>query len=279
MAAIAQTQRDDAALFRWGLQMAVLLHLVLGGLLVISVFYAPTKENWGSPGGGSVKVGLVGSVPQIPLPQPVMETPNRVVDTTKGLYKEEPPKVETPPPDAIPIPKIPKIKPPKPAKEENVTPVRPKPSHPSKVLENPAVPPPNVVPYGQGGAPTVPATSFAIGQGNTQAGISFNGTSGNGDFGSRFPWYVEAVQRRISMNWLQSTVDANLSWAPRVVVSFDILRDGTITNVQITQSSNNYSVDSSAVRAVKSSSKLNPLPPQYQGSVVGVEFWFDYKRQ
>jgi hypothetical protein len=38
-----------------------------------------------------------------------------------------------------------------------------------------------------------------MGQGTTQGGLSFNGVSG-GDFGSRFSWYVEAVQRRVSGN-------------------------------------------------------------------------------
>jgi periplasmic protein TonB len=276
MTAMAQIARDDAALFRWGFSVAVLLHIVLGGLLVLMAFYAPARESWGSAGDGAVKVGIVGSVPQIPLPRPELETPNRVVDETRGLYKEEPPKIEEPQPDAIPILKIPKIKPPPPTKESNVTPVRPKVEHPSKVLENHAVPPPNAVPYGQGGAPTIPVTSFAMGQGNTQAGISFSGQTGSGDFGSRFPWYVEAVQRRISSNWLQSTIDANVSWAPRVEVSFTILSDGTVTNIQITRSSNNYSVDTSAVRAIKDSSPLDRLPAGF--STTTVDFYFDYKR-
>jgi len=276
MAAIAQTPRDDAALFRWGLSMAVMLHIVLLGLLVVGEFFVPGRDSWGSPGSGSVKVGIVGSVPQIPLPHPELETPNRVVDTTRGLYKEEPPKIEQPAPDAIPLPRIAKIKPPKPTQESNVTPVRPRVDHPSKVLENPAVPPPNAVPYGQGGAPTVPVTSFAIGQGNTQAGISFSGSAGSGDFGSRFPWYVEAVQRRISSNWLQSTIDASVAYAPRVEVNFTILRDGSVTNIQITKSSNNYSVDSSAVRAIRDSSPFDRLPAGF--SSTSVDFYFDYKR-
>lgn len=116
-----------------------------------------------------------------------------------------------------------------------------------------------------------------MGAGNSQAGLGFTGASG-GDFGSRFSWYVEAVQRRISGNWLQSTVDPSVSSAPRVVVVFTILRNGTVTNVQVTQSSNNYSVDSSATRAVKESSPLAALPAEYSGSNVNVEFWFDFHR-
>jgi protein TonB len=113
-----------------------------------------------------------------------------------------------------------------------------------------------------------------MGQGTTQGGLSFNGVSG-GDFGSRFSWYVEAVQRRVSSNWLQSTVDPSLSAAPRVIVVFTILRDGTVTNIQLTRRSNNNSVDTSAV---KDSSPLQALPAAYAGSSVNVEFWFDFKR-
>jgi protein TonB len=201
------------------------------------------------------------------MPRPEVETSSRVVDESKGLYKSEPPpKIPEKEPPATPIPKFDLIKPPK-----YVT-------RPSKILENKAPPPPNAVPYGGGGTPTVPYTSFAMGSGTaTQAGMGFNGVGG-GNFGSRFSWYVEAVQRRVSGNWLQSTVDPGIQYAPRVVATFDILRDGTVTNVQVTKSSGNGSVDMSAVRAIRESSPLDRLPPEYSGSKVSVEFWFDFKR-
>jgi TonB family protein len=63
-----------------------------------------------------------------------------------------------------------------------------------------------------------------------------------------------------------------------VIVTFTILRDGSVTNIQITRSSNNNSVDTSAVRAVRESSPLQPLPGAYAGSNVNVEFWFDFHR-
>jgi periplasmic protein TonB len=272
----AATYRDADG-FKTPFWYSVALHVVILSACIIPLlpFFAQHAENWGSPGSGAVQVGIVGSVPQIPLPRPELVTPNRVVDETKGLYKAEPPEIKAPPPDAIPIPKF-QLKPPPPATKSNISP-KPEPTHPSKILENPIPPPPNAVPYGKGGTPTVPVTSFALGAGTTQAGISFTGPSGSGDFGSKFPWYVEAVQRRISGNWLQSSVDSSVGWAPRVVITFDILRDGTITNVQMTRSSNNATVDSSAVRAVHDSSKLSPLPPGY--TTTNVEFWFDYKRQ
>ena len=170
-----------------------------------------------------------------------------------------------PAPDATPIPKFERDKQPK-----YIT-------RPSKVLENPTPPPPNAIPYGGGGTPTIPTTSFALGAGKTQASLGFTGTSG-GDFGSRFSWYVDAVQRRVSGNWLQSAVDPSVMTAPQVEITFTILRDGSITNAQITRSSNNYSVDNSALRAVRDSSPVARLPPEYAGSYVNVIFAFDFHR-
>ena len=263
------------------------LHAALLGLIIYSAFVTHTGENWGGPG-GSITVGLVGNVPAIPLPRPEIVSNSRVVDESKGLYTSPPPDIKTPPPppDAVPIPSFnltkpqPERKPKTPPKQtpENITPPPKYNSRPSKLLENPTPPPENAVPYGRGGTPQIPTTSFAMGAGNTQAGLGFTGTSG-GDFGSRFSWYVQAVQQRISRNWLQSTIDPGLSTAPRVVVTFDILRSGQMVNIQITQSSNNYSVDNSAIRAVQNSSPLNALPSEYNGSKVSVEFWFDFQRQ
>ena len=245
---------------------SLVFHAVLGALLFISATYSRHEESWGGPG-GAISVGVVGSVPGVPMPRPEVETTNRAVDESKGLYKSEPVPKAVPPPDATPIPKFERNKPPK-----YVT-------RPSKVLENPAPPPPNAVPYGGGGTPTVPYTSFAMGAGTaTQGGIAFSAGAGGGNFGSRFSWYVEAVQRRVSGTWLQSTVDPGIQYAPRVVATFDILRDGTVTNVQVTKSSGNSSVDTSAVRAIRDASPLDRLPPEYSGSKVSVEFWFDFKR-
>jgi protein TonB len=143
------------------------------------------------------------------------------------------------------------------------------------VLEDQTPPPAGAIPYGEGGAPSLPYTQFTL-AGSAQGGLGFSGPGG--DFGSRFPWYVDAVRRRISSNWLQSTVDPSIRWAPRVVVTFQVLRDGTIVNLELLRSSGNASVDNSAVRAIRDSSSLERLPSEYQGSHVMVEFWFDFRR-
>jgi len=268
MAAIAAADRPMPSL-KGPLTISIIMHIGLFGIAGVNAYLSRRGENWGGPGSGTVTVNLVGSAPGVPLPEPAMVSPSRVVDESKGLYKTEPaPEIKTPPPDAIPITKFNLKKPPPP---KYVT-------RPSKILENRTPPPQNAIPHGGGGTPSVPYSSFAMGSGNgTQAGLGFR-QGGGGDFGSMYPWYVQAVQRRISSNWLQSTIDPNVSVAPRVVITFDILRDGSITNIQIERSSGNYSVDSSAVRAIRDSSPLNALPSAFSGTRVGVEFWFEFRR-
>lgn len=237
-------------------------HSLLFGSLVLSTIRSHRGEFWGGSGGGAMTVGLVGHLSGVPLPRPEAVTPSRVVDETRGLYTSEPkaPEPETP---ATQIPEFERNKPPRHI------------SRPSRVLENETPPPPGAIPYGQGGPPAVPYTQFTVG-GATQGGLGFSGPGG--DFGGRFPWYVEAVRNRISSNWLQSTVDPSVRWAPRAVATFQILRDGSVVNIQFARSSGNASVDTSAIRAIRDSSPLARLPAEYAGANVSVEFWFEFRR-
>ncbi len=70
---------------------SAMFHFALFGSLIVSTVLNHTGEGWGGAGGGgAMTVGLVGSVSGVPLPRPEVVTPNRVVDTTQGLYKAEP---------------------------------------------------------------------------------------------------------------------------------------------------------------------------------------------
>ncbi|HYB60043.1 MAG TPA: TonB family protein [Methylomirabilota bacterium] len=246
------------------LVLSVVFHCALLSSLILSPFVNNSGSGWGSQGGGgAVTVGLVGSLSGVPLPRPETVTTNRVVDTSQGLYKAEPKPKE---PNTA-VEKVPEFK-----KEHQPRYV----TRPSRTLEDTTPTPQNAVPYGQGGAPSVPYSQFTM-AGATQGALEFGGPSG-GDFLGRFPTYVDAVRNRISSNWLQSTVDPTVRWAPRVVFTFQILRDGSIVNLQKLQSSGNASVDNSALRAIQSSNPLARLPSEYSGSNVTVEFWFDFRR-
>lgn len=257
---------DTPISLRAPVTMSVVFHLLLFGALLLSTIFSRRGDVWGGPGGGegAVKVGLVGSLPGIALPKPEVVAPSAVVDPSKGLSREEPKPIPKPDPIVKDLPEFEK-------KPRHV------PSHPSKIFEDKTPPAPNQIPYGGGGTPAMPYTEFTM-AGGVQGGLGISGSSGGGDFGSRYSWYVEAVRNRISSNWLQSTVDATVRAAPRAVVTFQISRDGSVSSIQITQSSGNASVDTSARRAILGSSPLPPLPPDYRGSNVNVEFWFDFHR-
>jgi len=239
------------------------MHAGLAVVALVSVFFAPKGNAWAGVGGGAVSITAVGSLPGVPLPRPTVVTDSRVADPTKGLYKSEPP----PKADARDATKLTEFE-----KEKKLAPTKR-----SKLLEDKTEPPPNAVPYGQTGTPTLPYTQFSMSNGN-QGGIGVSTPGAGGDFGTRYSWYVEAVQRRISGNWLQSTIDPAVRFAPRVVVQFEISRDGSARSVRIMQSSNNPSVDRSALRAVQDSVPFQPLPGDYSGSHVSVEFWFEFHR-
>jgi periplasmic protein TonB len=243
--------------------------LLLHGLLVLmAAAYTILGLNWSGAGkgnnwgqGGAVRVNAVASLPGVPLPTPQLATPNTLATQNPGLYQSEiQPKLE-PPPEAKEIPKF----------KETVA--QEKPIRVNKRIQQPVAPPDNAIPYGLGGKPSMNYNQFTNTAGG--GGLSF----GEGNFGDRFGWYVDAVRNRISNNWLLATISPNILTAPRVYVHFDVLRDGTVTNVAVTQTSGNPEIDRSAIRAVLASNPLGPLPPAYSGNKVTVEFFFDFRRR
>jgi TonB family protein len=217
-------------------------------------------KSWGS--GGATRVGAVASLPGVPLPAPMQPTRGTLATQNPGLYQTEPKEELVPPPKQEEIPKFDKSVP-----TEKAVRV-------AKRLQKDVPPPPeNAVPFGLGGKPTVSYTQFANAGG--EGGLSF----GDGGFGDRYGWYVAAVRNRISANWLVGTISPSILTAPRVYVNFYIQRDGTIEDVSIKQSSGIPEIDRSALRAVLASNPLGPLPPDYNGNGVFVEFYFDFNRR
>jgi protein TonB len=154
---------------------------------------------------------------------------------------------------------------------------KPKPAPPAppaakSTAKQPEAPPSNAIPYGQGGRPSLAYGQFSTGAG--EAGIGF----GDAAFGDRYGTYVTSITRAISNNWLKSMVDSRVQKAPRVYLNFDIAKDGRISNVTVQQSSGVPSLDRSAQRAVLASDPLPPLPGDFRGSSVNVNFYFEYSR-
>ncbi len=234
---------------------SVALHGSLVLAAVLSAFFHFRGNEWAGVGGeqGGVQVKLVSSA-GLPMPRPNLPTDSQTVDPTQGLYKVEPPKIEQPPLDATKLPTFKKDKP---------LPPSPK----SKVFEPKKPPPENAVPYGQGGNPNI-QTGYSQTPG-ASSGVTIQG-QGGGDFASRYGWYIEAVKRRIYSNWQQWSIDsvARSSRTIHCAVTFTINRDGSLKDVRIAEPSGNSSYDTSAIRAVLSSTPVANLPGDYSGSYV-----------
>jgi len=240
----------------------ITLSMAFHGLLVVTivvvayVYGHQAVNTWGTNNGQAVQATLV-SASSLPIPHPEA-TNNIVANESKGVTQTipQPKPVETQ--DGVSIPGH--VTKPKPQKKV-ITP--PTPPHPRPV----PTPVDTAVPYGEGGPVSGPYGAFTAP--HTQGGFSFQ----NADFGSRFAYYVRQVNQTVSRNWYKPDVSA----PRRAYIQFDILRSGQPTNIRIEQSSGVPSLDQLAMRAVERS-EFPPLPGEYSGGKVSVEFWFDYQR-
>ena len=96
--------------------------------------------------------------------------------------------------------------------------------------------------------------------------------------GNRFGAYSTQIRDMVGRRWRTNDVDPRIQNAPAVIVTFEILRDGSVRNVRILQRSGNYALDMSAQRAVVEAAPLLPLPREYERDSAQIEFWFELKR-
>jgi protein TonB len=212
------------------------------------------QSNWGTNEGDAVVAQLVSGAP-IPIPKPDAQTENIVANENKGVTETvpQPKPVETE--DGISIP-------------GKVTKPVTKPLTPTaNVRPHPLPTPTTAVPYGEGGPVSGPYSAFTAP--NTRGGFSAQ----NADFGSKYGWYLDTVRRTVQNNWLLYEIDPHINAPHRAYVDFDILRDGTPSNIRLVQSSGVPTLDTSALRALQRVDKFGPLP---EGSKQTFEFWFDY---
>lgn len=243
---------------------SVIFHTLLTAALLTGSYFEREGILWGGVGSkssGGTKVNLVSSA-GLPMPKEETVTESKVVDPTNSLHKEEPkPKPPEPKTDATPIRKFEKEKPLPPSRK-------------SRTLENKTPEPDNAVP-GHGGSPNLP-TGYSQTPGQASPGVSAIG-QGGGDFAGRYPYYVDGVRSRVEQSWDQTTIDPATRAAHRAhaVMTFRIHENGSISDIRISQSSGNSSMDYSAMRALQSIDAFRPLPNDYMGKYVDVTFDFD----
>ncbi len=244
------------------IRRSIVFHVLLFGAVLSVSYFERHGQGWGGVGGklGGAKVNLVSSA-GIPMPKESVVTESKAVDPTKSLHKEDPkPLPPEPKTDATKIPKFEKEKPLPPSRK-------------SRTLENKTVEADNAIP-GHGGPADLP-TGYSQTPG-ASSGVAVQG-QGGGDFGARYPWYVDGVRARIRQSWDQSTIEPGVLAAHRAhsVMTFRISADGSISSIKLFQSSGNQSMDYSAQRALMSIGSFSRLPNDFMGSYVEVTFDFD----
>jgi protein TonB len=102
------------------------------------------------------------------------------------------------------------------------------------------------------------------------------GVGNSSPFGTQFGAYADLLRNQVARFW--KTTDIRASHAPVVGVTFTLHRDGSVTNVHVTQRSGISPLDISAQRAVMDAAPFPPLPPQFPKNDAEIEFLFQLKQ-
>lgn len=237
---------------------SVLLHAAIAGALVVStISFEHSRQVWGSANTSAGTAVAINSVKTIPLPSRAGKI-NPVANDTDSQVPQAPkpePKKQTkvPDEDAIPL-------------KSRLAKKQPRPEAPQRYRSEP--PAPNQVFSRE--APAAVSPMFE------KPGSGGVGVGPNSAFGNQFGAYADLVVQRVTQKW-QTTGLAGMQ-LPMVVVTFDILRDGSVRNPQIAQRSGNSTLDYSALRAVTDAGPFPPLPAGYSGGSTNVELRFQLQR-
>ena len=222
---------------------SLMLHGALFGLLIFyGVISGLFHHNiWGNPGeGGAIQVTLVSNA--IPLP-----------------HQEQNDNVLTPDtPSKAPAPPTPKAKE---AVDETAIPISGKDAKPQKEQaqktpqHQPPPKPDNRAQFGEQSGSALPRATIATpNASNGPVSIA------NGDFGSRFGWYVEVIKRKVGQNWNKYEVDSHTAKGAVSEIYFRVNRQGAPTNFKINKPSGSASLDQSCLRATQRVDTLGDLP-------------------
>ena len=137
------------------------------------------------------------------------------------------------------------------------------------------------------GAPA-PSLAPGTGSGGSTLGRTGSGGGGTGNIGNPgggggapgidalrepdFGPYMRELQRRIKMNW--DPPKGNES--KRVVLLFKIAKDGRLLSCSVFKSSGLPGADKAAINAVQATAPFRPLPAEFRGQSIDIQFTFDY---
>jgi protein TonB len=244
-----------------GFGTAVLLHVaVLTAIAAAGLLLHHTSDRWGESAAtaGAIQATMVSALP-LPPRQRTLDTGVLTSEKPSPAPVQTKEKTEPlPEPKTIPIP----VKQAKPVKTAKVATPEP-PKHPQPVPQTTK-------------AETGETAGIRIAQATTQ---TKNGTASifveDRAFGARYAYYVNIVNRTVAQNWYSQEADPRASAGKRVVLIFNINREGTPNDVKIETPSGSPTLDASAMRALQRVEGFGPLPA---GNSITVEFAFDYKQ-
>jgi TonB family protein len=239
---------------------AVALHAAVFGVIILSTSLSSHRSAFGSlqAGGNAVGVEAVNTIPLIHH-----GAPNPVANDTESELPQTPVKApdrvkeEKPPSDAIPL-KMRKSK----KKPAEVASARQHFRPLNELLPNQIT---------SQSAPQVSNQAFSA-----VPGAGRLGTGPNTTLGDRFAGYGDQIRRIVASKW--RTDDVSAQAAPIIIATFDLMRDGSIRNLELLQGSGNKSLDLSVQRAIQDSAPFPPIPSGFEKDHASVEFWFELKR-
>lgn len=241
---------------------AIALHGSVAIAITINGWLAAHTTTFGAPDAGGGAVG-VEAVDKIPLPHHGPQNP--LANDTESQVPQTPTKPvervkeEPPPPDAVPL-KSRRVK----KLPSQVASARQR-FRPFNQLDQ------NQLTSRQAPAVSNPMFSAMPGAGRV-------GTGANTTLGNRFAGYAAQIQQLVAQHWRTGDVDARLQTAPPAIATFELMRDGSIRNLQILQGSGVSSLDFSVKRAILDASPFPPIPPGFDRDYAKVEFVFELKR-
>jgi protein TonB len=236
---------------------SLLLHgLLAGSLLAYGILGGLFHRNlWGSAGsGGAIQATLVSNALPLPNDQP----PNQNVLATET-------------PSQAPAEPAPKAKQ---ALDESAIPIAGKEKKPqfqtARKNRQHEPEPDNLARYGEQAGSSMPRAL------QTQGFTSGQTTVNSGDFGSRFGWYVDGINRKMSASSFRMEVDPRTPRGSRAYIQFTIHRDGSVSNVEMSQNSGSQTLDRACMRAAQRVDTFGALPAQYGQSTVMTSYYCEY---
>ncbi len=127
---------------------------------------------------------------------------------------------------------------------------------------------------GEGGS------GLTIGPGGAGSGGGGGIGEGFGDGLTEFPYayYLLRVRDEITVNWFPGSLDPGPDSVLQTLIYFRIYRNGSISTIEIKQSSGLRAFDLVAVRAVANAANFPPLPGDYEGEFLGINLLFEHTR-